>query len=315
MPPSDPPRPDPSPPGAPSPSTAEVTRRDARARLALAAIPPVFVCLWSTGFIFTKLGMPSTEPATFLTMRFVIVLVLMFGMALVLRAPWPKGWRPAAHSVVVGVLLHACYLGGVFAAIAAGVPAGIAALVVGIQPILTATLVGPVLGERVSRLQWAGLVLGLAGIILVLWQKLSFGEGTPAGYLYAAGALVGITIATLYQKRYAANANLITGGVFQYGGALLVVALAAAMFESFRVEASWDLAIALVWLSVVLSVVTIWLLMVMIRRGAAGRVASLFYMVPPLTALIAWPAFGETLGMLALAGMALAAAGVALVNR
>lgn len=286
-----------------------------RSRAALAAIPGVFVCLWCTGFIFTKLGMPSTEPATFLTMRFTIVLVLMLAMALVTRAPWPKGWRPAAHSVVVGVLLHACYLGGVFAAIAAGVPAGIAALVVGIQPILTATLVGPVLGERVSRLQWLGLALGLAGITLVLWRKLSFGEGTPAGYLFAAGALVSITLATLYQKRYASNAHLITGGVFQYGGALLVVALAATAFESFRVEPSWDLAIALVWLSIVLSVVSIWLLMVMIRRGAAGRVASLFYLVPPLTALIAWPAFGETLGLLALAGMALAAVGVALVNR
>jgi len=217
--------------------------------------------------------------------------------------------------VVVGVLLHAGYLGGVFAAIAAGVPAGIAALVVGIQPILTATLVGPFLGERVSPMQWAGLVLGLAGITLVLWQKLSFGEGTPAGYLYAAGALVGITLATLYQKRYASNAHLITGGVFQYGGALLVVAFAATIFESFRVEPSWDLAIALVWLSIVLSVVSIWLLMAMIRRGAAGRVASLFYLVPPLTALIAWPAFGETLGALALAGMVLAAMGVFLVNR
>ncbi len=284
-------------------------------RVAVAAIPAVFIGLWSTGFIFAKLGMPSTEPATFLTMRFAIVLVLMLGMAVAVRAPWPRGWRPAAHSVVVGVLLHGGYLGGVFAAIAAGVPAGVAALVVGIQPLLTATLVGPVLGERVTPMQWLGLVLGLAGITLVLWQKLSFGEGTPVGYLYAAGALVGITVATLYQKRYASNAHLITGGVFQYGGALLVVALAAAAFESFRVVPSWDLAIALVWLSIVLSVVSIWLLMTMIRRGAAGRVASLFYMVPPLTALIAWPVFGETLGMLALAGMALAAAGVALVNR
>jgi drug/metabolite transporter (DMT)-like permease len=310
------------PPDDPPPSgSRQDTPRDAvpdgpsARRLAVAAIPAVFIGLWSTGFIFAKLGMPSTEPATFLTLRFAIVLVLMLGMAVVVRAPWPAGWRPAAHSVVVGVLLHGGYLGGVFAAIAAGVPAGVAALVVGIQPLLTATLVGPVLGERVTPMQWLGLVLGLAGITLVLWQKLSFGEGTPAGYLYAAGALVGITLATLYQKRYASNAHLITGGVFQYGGALLVVALAAAAFESFRVEPSWDLAIALLWLSIVLSVVSIWLLMVMIRRGAAGRVASLFYMVPPLTALIAWPVFGETLGMLALAGMALAAAGVALVNR
>lgn len=310
MPPDQPP-----PPDAPGAASQTPDPRHARRRAALAAVPFVFVCLWSTGFIFAKLGMPYTEPATFLTLRFVIVLVLMLGMALVMRAPWPRDWRVAAHSVVVGVLLHAVYLGGVFAAIAAGVPAGVAGLIVGIQPILTATLVGPILGERVTPMQWLGLALGLAGITLVLWQKLSFGEGTPAGYLFAAGALVSITVATLYQKRYASNAHLITGGVFQYGAALLVMALAAAAFESFRVEPSWDLAIALVWLSVVLSVVSIWLLMVMIRRGAAGRVASLFYMVPPLTALIAWPAFGETLGLLALAGMALAAVGVALVNR
>lgn len=306
MPPADHPPPDPAQPPE---------RPRSASRAAVAAVPVVFVCLWCTGFIFAKLGLPYTEPATFLTLRFAIVLVLMLAMAVVARAPWPADWRSAAHSVVVGVLLHACYLGGVFEAIAHGVPAGVAALIVGVQPVLTATLVGPVLGERVTRLQWAGLALGVAGITLVLWRKLSFGEGSPVGYLFAAGALVSITLATLYQKRYAANAHLITGGVLQYGGALLVVSLAAFGFESFRVEPSWDLAIALIWLAVVLSVVSIWLLMAMIRRGAAGRVASLFYMVPPLTALLAWPVFGETMGALALAGMALTAVGVALVNR
>jgi drug/metabolite transporter (DMT)-like permease len=159
-------------------------------------IPGLFVVLWSTGFIFAKLGMPSAEPATFLSVRFLFVIPLLVVLALALRSRWP-GMRGAGHSSVVGVLMHVVYLGGVFAAIEKGVPAGVSALIVGMQPLLTATLVGPILGERVKPIQWAGLLLGLAGLVLVLREKLALGQGNTFGYLLCFGALAGITLGTI----------------------------------------------------------------------------------------------------------------------
>lgn len=275
--------------------------------------------LWATGFIFTKLGMPHTEPLTFLVVRFSIVVPLMLVLALAMRAAWPSRTE-AGHSMVVGLLLHGCYLGGVFVAIAEGVPAGVVALIVGLQPVLTATVVGPFLGERVQPVQWAGLALGFVGVAMVLWPKLgldgSAGEGSVTGYFFASAGLLGITIGTMYQKRFCGSVHPAAGGVYQYAAAVLLVAAGAGFAESWHVDfLATDFLIAIVWLTVVLSVMTIWLLMVLIRRGAASRVASLFYLVPPVTALFAWILFGETLGPLALAGMAIAVAGVALVNR
>ncbi len=283
-------------------------------------LPLAFVPLWSTGFVFTKLGIPHAEPLTFMAVRFAIVLPLMFGLALAVRAAWPSP-AEAGHSLVVGLLLHGCYLGGVFIAIAEGVPAGVASLIVSLQPVLTATAVGAALGERVRAVQWAGLLLGLAGVTMVLWRKMGLdgglgAEGSLAGYGFAAIALVGITAGTIYQKRFCAGVHPASGGVFQYAAATALVVAGAALTEDWRVDfGAADFLIALFWLAVVLSVVTVWLLMVMIRRGAASRVASLFYLVPAFTALFAWLLFGETLGPLALAGMAVAILGVALVNR
>lgn len=277
-------------------------------------VPGLFVVLWSTGFIFAKLGMPSAEPATFLGVRFLIVIPLLLALALALRSRWP-GLRGAGHSAVVGVLMHVVYLGGVFAAIEKGVPAGVSALIVGMQPLLTATLVGPLLGERVKPIQWAGLLLGLAGLVLVLREKLALGQGSTFGYLLCLAALAGITIGTIYQKRFCARIDLVAGGVVQFTAALAVTGALALAFETARVVWTTNFAIAVTWLALVLSVMTVALLMWLIRRGAAAKVASLFYLTPAVAALMAWPLFGETFGFVGLAGMALTVIGVALANR
>ena len=276
--------------------------------------------LWSTGFIFTKLGIPYAEPLTFMAIRFAIVLPLMVGLALVMRAVWPSR-AEAGHSLVVGALLHGLYLGGVFIAFAEGVPAGVAALIVCLQPVLTATAVGAVLGEQVRPVQWLGLVLGLAGVAMVLWRKMGLdggleAEGSLVGYGFAALSLLGITASTIYQKRFCADVHPASGGVYQYAAAGVLVTAGAALTETWRVDfTAPEFLVSLFWLAVVLSIVTVWLLMIMIRRGAASKVASLFYLVPAFVAFFAWLLFDETLGPLALAGMAVAVLGVALVNR
>ncbi len=277
--------------------------------------PAVFVVLWSTGFIFAKMGLPYAEPFTFVALRYAAVVALMLPVALVLRASWPDRAIDVVHLVVAGLLLHAVYIGGVFASIYHGLPAGISALIVGLQPVLTATLVGPFLGERVTGRQWLGLLLGLVGVALVLGDKLAFDRATGGAVALAALALVGITLGTIYQKRFCTTADMRSSAVIQFAAAGLACLAVAWPLETMHVEWSRDFVFALAWLGLVLSIGTVSLLFLLLRRGAAARTASLFYLVPPVTALFAWALFGETLGMLALAGMGLAAIGVALVQR
>ena len=278
-------------------------------------MPAVFVLLWSTGFIGAKFGLPYAEPFTFLLLRMLAVSVLLAVVALVMRAPWPKSWRLAGHIAVAGLLVHAVYLGGVFFAIAHQVPAGIASLIVGVQPLLTAALAGRLLGERVSPRQWGGLLLGLAGVGLVVSEKITLGSGSLAGIGAAVAALVGITLGTLYQKRHCTGMDLRTGAVIQYAATAAFFAVLAPLTESMRVSWTGEFVFALAWLTIVLSVGAVFLLFALIRRGAAARVASLFYLTPPVTAVVAWAMFDERLGVLALAGMAMTVMGVALVNR
>lgn len=285
-------------------------------------MPGLFVLLWSTGFIGAKYGLPYVEPFTFLLLRFAIVVALLLPVALVTRAPWPRRWVDVGHVAVTGLLVHAVYLGGVFAAIDLGVPAGLAALIVGLQPLLTATLVGPLLGERVRPRQWLGFMLGLAGVFMVLGEKLGGAEGGSlfqgfggGGIVLTLAALIGITAGTLYQKRFCQALDLRTGTVIQYAAATAAMAAVAPLFETMRIQWTGDFVFALTWLVVVLSLGAISLLMMLIRRGEAARTAGLFYLVPPCTALVAYLLFDERLGLLALAGMAIAAAGVALVVR
>jgi drug/metabolite transporter (DMT)-like permease len=279
------------------------------------AIAGLFVLLWSTGFIGAKFGLPYAEPLTFLVVRFWIVAAIMLAIALTTRASWPKSWREGLHVAIAGLLIHATFLGGVFSSMYHGIPAGVTALVVGLQPLVTATVVGPLLGEKVSSRQWLGFVLGLVGVTLVLLKKLSFDISDISGLLYCVVALLGITAGTLYQKKFSSFMDLRSGTVIQYIAAGVAMLFLARLTETMKITWSWEFIFALFWLTVVLSVGAITLLFVLIRRGKASEVASLFYLVPPCTALIAYFIFGETLGPIALLGMAIAVVGVALVNR
>jgi drug/metabolite transporter (DMT)-like permease len=280
----------------------------------IAATPSVFVVLWSTGFIGAKFGLPFSEPATFLTLRLAIVAAILTAIALATGARWPRGKTELMHVAIAGVLLQAVYLGGVFTSISQGVEAGVSALIVGIQPLLTAAVAGPLLGERVTRTQWTGLALGLIGVALVVSDKITGHHGTAFGYALSVLALFGITIGTVYQKRYCPQIDLRTGSAVQFAICAVIFLCFAEIFETMRVTWTSQFVFALTWLCLVLSLGAISLLYILIRRGAAARVASLFYLVPPCTAVMAYVLFGETLSAVALAGMALVVIAVALVN-
>jgi drug/metabolite transporter (DMT)-like permease len=278
-------------------------------------MPGVFVLLWSTGFIGAKYGLPYAEPLTFLLIRLGLVALVLAAVAVAMRAPWPRSAAETGRIAVAGLLVHGVYLGGVFTAIHLGLPAGLTALIVGLQPLLTATAVGPMLGERVSGRQWLGFLLGLAGVLLVVREKVAFRPEDATALGLALAALVGITFGTLYQKRHCTGMDLRSGTAIQYAATAAALAAIAPFVETMEVRWTGEFVFALAWLSLVLSVGAVFLLFAMIRRGAAARVASLFYLTPPCTAVTAWLLFGERLGALALVGMALAAIGVALVNR
>lgn len=278
-------------------------------------VPALFVLLWSTGFIGARLGLPHAEPLTFLTLRYIAVIALMLPLALALRAPWPASLAETRHIAVAGLLLQGGYLGGVFCAVHAGMSAGVVALIVGMQPLLTAAAAGRLLGERVTPLQWCGLALGLAGVALVVWQKMSLHGMSAGSLLLALGALAGITLGTLYQKRYCPSFDLRTGSVIQFTSALAVTLPLAYILETMQVQWTSEFVFALGWLVLVLSLGATTMLFRLIQRGAATRVTSLFYLTPAVTAIMAWLMFGEVLSTVAVCGMAIAVAGVALANR
>lgn len=276
-------------------------------------LPALFVLLWSTGFIAAKYGLPHAPPFGFLFWRFVLVGALMVAVALVTRAPFPHDVRDYLNVAVVALLVHACYLGGVFVSIDSGMPAGTTAMLVGLQPILTVLLAWWWMGEGVAPRQWAGLVLGLAGVYFVVRHKIDFG-GSLAGLVPAALALVGISVGTLYQKRHCAHIDLRSGSAIQYVVCAIVYAPLAYVLDARPVQWVGSFVFALSWSVLVLSVGAISLLYWLLRHGAAANVARLFYLVPPTTALMAWLLFGETLDAMALVGMVLICAGVLLAR-
>lgn len=279
----------------------------------VSAYPALFVLLWSTGFIGAKLGLPYAEPATFLVLRFGLVLLLLLPICFLFRAPWPTA-RGFADMLVAGALLQAGYLGGVFAAIHHGMPAGISALITGLQPLSTALLSGWLLKERVTARQWLGLALGLAGALLVVGERIQLAGMTALSIGLAFLALASITLGTIWQKRRGAGVDLRTGAAIQYMAAALVLAPFALALETREVRWTGEFVIAIFWLAIVLSLGAVFLLLFLIRHGAATRVASLFYLVPPTTALMAWPLFGETYSLLSALGMGLAMLAVWLVT-
>ncbi|MDP2411915.1 MAG: DMT family transporter [Pseudolabrys sp.] len=282
--------------------------------VAIALAPVLFVLLWSTGFIGARYGLPYIEPLTFLSVRMVFVVLILGAIALLWRVRWP-GAADTGHSLVAGWLVHGLYLGGVFTAISQGVPAGISALIPGLQPILTSTIANRFMGETVTRLQWFGLALGLVGVAMVLHDRTMLAAASPLGWAASIVSLLGITLGSLYQKRFCGDIDWRTGNLVQYIGAGLLFALGAFAFETREIRWSGELVFALAWLVIVLSIAGIGLMYWLIRRSAATSFASLFYLVPAVTALMAYLLFDERLDALSVAGMVVCAVGVVLVNR
>lgn len=275
---------------------------------------PAFVLLWSTGFIGAKYGLPYAGPATFLALRFALASVLLGAWVVLARAPWPN-LTQARDAALVGVLLNVVYLGGVYQAIRLGTEAWVTALIVGLHPVLTPLIARRVLGERLGGPQWAGIALGFLGVGLVVARKLEAGIGDWRGVALCLGSLVAMSTASIYQKARAGAHPVRSTTLIQFLAATAVLAPVSLLAEGGAVEWTGAFVLALGWLVVVLSLGALSLLLYLIRRGAASTVASLFFLVPPTTALMAWAAFGEGMGPVEMTGVAAAALGVLMVNR
>ena len=281
--------------------------------------PGIFVLLWSTGFIGARLGLPYAEPFSFLFWRFSIVLLLLAPISLFVVKKWPDA-KLFAHSAAVGVLLHGCYLGGVFFAIDRGMPAGVSALIVSLQPILTLLLATVIFGEKTSAKTFALFVVGLFGVGLVLFPNIGGGpeEGgmdlPMVSVIASIVALIGISLGTVYQKHFAGGTDFLAGLIAQYVGATIVIGLLAFTTETMEVELNGEFLFAMFWLVFVLSLGAVGLLMFLISRDSVARTSALFFLVPGFTVLVANLMFGESLGYIQLAGLAIASAAVALVN-
>jgi drug/metabolite transporter (DMT)-like permease len=280
-------------------------------------MPFLFVLIWSTGFIVAKFGLPYAPPLTFLVLRFVGVLAFLLPLVAVMRAPWPVG--QIRHIAVAGVLVQAGYLAGVWCAIKLGMPAGLSALIVGLQPVLTA-FAAPLIGESLRARQWVGLVLGLCGVGLVVANKITLIGLSWQSIALCLLALGSITIGTLYQKRYCARFDLRTGTAIQFAASLVAVLPFAVLFEDFSpalqsVQWTPQFVGAWLWSVLALSIGAIFLLFALIRKSAATQVSSLMYLTPPTTAVMAWLIFGESFSIVGALGMLLAVTGVAFVVR
>ena len=282
-------------------------------KFAARAAPAVFVLLWSTGFIGTKYVLHNAEPLTYLAIRMAVVVGIMVLIAAIARPKWPD-LTGVGHSIVAGLLVHGFYLGGTAVAISLSIPAGLSALMPGLQPILTSTIANRWLGERVSPLQWIGLLLGFGGVVLILHDRPLTGQA-GWGWLASVVSLVSITLGTLYQRRFCGGIDWRAGNLVQYLAVTALFTAGAFLFETREVHWTAEFVLSVVWLAVVLSIGSIGLLYWLIRRSAATSVASLFYLVPAVTSAMAYVLFGEKLDGIALAGMAACAAAVFVVNR
>jgi drug/metabolite transporter (DMT)-like permease len=277
----------------------------------------LLVILWSTGFIVAKFGLPYAPPLTFLLIRFVGVLLILLPCAIVMKFPWPVG--KIRHIAFAGLLLQAGYLSGVWCAIKLGMPAGLSALIVGLQPILTA-VAAPLIGESVRPRQWLGLLLGIAGVGLVVAAKVHLSGLSAQSILLCVISLISITAGTMYQKRYCPRFDLRTGTVIQFGVSVVAILPFAIWLEGLRFDlaaVSWTPHFigALLWAVMAISIGATFLLFAMIRRNDATKVTGLMYLTPPSTALMAWALFGERFNYLGLAGMVISVIGVGLVMK
>ena len=283
-------------------------------RLTVLVAPGLFIILWSSGFIGAKYGLPYAEPLTFLAIRMIIVVALLMVVVALGRLALPARVT-IGHNIVSGLLVHGCYLGGVFTAIESGLPTGLVALIVSLQPVLTSTVANRLLGERVAPLQWAGLALGVVGVYLVVQGKLVSGDTAWLAWPAITVALLGITAGTLYQKRFGGGVDWRTQFLIQYGAAGVLFGLGALLLETRAVKWNPEFVFALAWLVFGMSFAAVWLFYFLIKRIATTRLTSLLYLMPPVTALMGWTLFDERLAPLALLGMAICVVGVFLVNR
>ena len=283
-------------------------------RLAIAIAPALFVFLWSTGFIGARYGLPYIEPLTFLALRIGFAAVIMAAIALLTGAR-RLNTNEIGHSLVAGSLMHGLTLGGAFTTISQGIPTGIVALILGLQPIVTSILANRLMDEKIARLQSVGLALGLVGVLLILHDRNIVLAGSVLGWVASFLSLIGITLGTLYQKRYCSSIDWRTGNLVQYLGAGVLFTLGAFAFETREINWTGELIFALVWLVLVLSIAAVALMYWLIRRSGATEFASLFYLVPVVTALLAYILFDERLDLISILGMLICTGGVALVNR
>jgi drug/metabolite transporter (DMT)-like permease len=265
-------------------------------------LPLLFIAMWSSGYVVGKLAVPYAAPFTLLTLRFGLGALLLLIVSLAWRAPWPESWKALGHLVVVGLLIQALQFSGLYTALKLGVSAGESALIVGTMPMFTALGAAMMLGERTGARQWLGMAAGMLGVLLVVWHKLGTGSAGIGAYAAAAVALAGITLGTLYQKKYCAGMDVRTGGFVQLAVATLVALPLSLGLEGFDVQWTPTMVFASGWLSVVNSIGASSLLFVLMRDGRASQVASLFYLIPGVTVLIAFAVLGETLNALSLAG-------------
>ena len=278
-------------------------------RTGFVSIAALFLFFWSSGFVAAKYGFPYAEPFTFLAIRFGIASAALLAICLAWGAPWPRTPLEILHVVIAGVSVQSLYLVGVYYGIYLGVSTGVIALIVGLQPLLTGALAGPLLGEAVGRRQWLGLVLGFVGLALVVWERAT-GGGAVWGFAFGALGLITITLGTLYQKRYCGDVDLRTSVTIQNIASLALMTVLALSFETARVQWTGEFLFALLWSAFGLSVIAITLYYYLVRRGAAARVTSMIYLSPPTTAVMGYLVFGETLGVMAVIGMAVAVGGV-----
>lgn len=279
------------------------------------AMPWVFVLIWSTGFIVARFGMPHAPPMKFLAIRFALSILCFLPWILVARVAWPRSTAQWGHLAATGLLMHAGYLGGVWAAVKAGMGSGLSALIVGLQPVLTAVWLSRT-SERVSPRQWAGLLLGLLGLILVVSGKLDSGsEATPGTLVLAILALASITVGTLYQKRFVQTCDVRSASAVQLLAALVAMAPLAYWLEPEPIAWNLSFAGAMAWSVLMLTLGGSSLLYLLIQRGAAASVTSLMYLVPPVTAVLAWLMFGEMITGVVVLGTAMTAYAVSLVVR
>ena len=282
--------------------------------LFIRAMPFLFILSWASGFPITRLGLEYTEPFTLLWVRSAIVVALVGTYALFAGFPWPE-WREIGHIAIVGITLQCLYLGSMFMALDGNVSQGVAALIAGMQPLLTAAVVGFALGERVNRVQWAGFALGFVGVFIVLSERMGVGAGTTTGFIFAGLTPIFITFGSLYQKKFCSNSDLRVVMIVQQTAAGFCNFCIAMAIESGEIVWSNELIFTWVWLVFILTIGATNLLYLMLRHGEASRVSGLFYLTPPTAVFLGWITYGETMGLIALGGFAIAVAGVFLITR